>query len=127
MSQNILTIIQIIIDIISAIATPITIIVAVKQYKKSFSINIKVNSDSTINIFFINQCSYSLLINKITINKKDFEINEIILPPSGIEKISLSNKSLKNFIDNKRKIRIIAYDFSNKKGKGKIKTNEIEI
>lgn len=127
MNENTVTLLQLIIDALAAIATPVAIVVAIREFKRKFSINVKVNSNSIVEIYLINECSHALLINKLKINGKNYDIDCIILSPANIEKIEITTQSIIPYISSKKRIKITAVSSNNIKSKGKINKNEIEI
>ena len=127
MNENTVTLLQLIIDALAAIATPVAIVVAIREFKRKFSINVKVNSNSIVEIYLINECSHALLINKLKINGKDYDIDCITLSPANIEKIEITTQSIIPYISSKKRIKITAVSSNNIKSKGKINKNEIEI
>lgn len=127
MDENTVKILQLLIDTLAAIATPVSIIVAIREFKRKFSINVKINSNSIVEIYLINECSHALLIHKLKINGNDYDIDNIMLTPSSIEKIEITTQSIIPYINNKKHIKITAISSNNIKSKGKINRNEIKI
>lgn len=127
MNENTIALLQLIIDALAAIATPVAIVVAIREFKRKFSINVKVNNNSIVEIYLINECSHALLITKLKINGNDYDIDCITLTPSNIEKIEITTQSIIPYTSNKKHIKITAISSNNIKSKGKINRNEIEI
>ena len=63
--------ISIIIDFVAAIATPVSIFVAIKQYKKTLSVDIEASCSSTT-FHITNESPYPILIKDIFLNKRPY-------------------------------------------------------
>lgn len=127
MDDNLLKIIDIITNIISAIATPVAIIVAIKEFKRSFSIQINIVNNAYLEINVINECSHVLLINKLLINNAVFEIKPLKLEPATIETLHISLEALKSFNIKNNKFNLKLLSSKRQKAKGKIRKNEIKF
>ncbi len=125
MEQEWLTWIGLAIDLITAIATPVSIIAVIKQYKKMVSCEIKM-ANSSIVIHIVNECPYPILITDLLINKYSFLNNYIGLSGYEVRQIPYSYEAIKSIIQGRKKI-IVVIECKNKRIRRKISTNEIKF
>lgn len=118
--------IQLIVDIIAAIATPVAIIVAVKQYKKNLSLEIKA-TDSVFEIYIINECPYPIFITNLLINKKPYAESYFSLLGYEIKHITFSNEAIKESLYGSKDITIVVESSNYKKIKRKVPADEIKL
>lgn len=118
--------ISIIIDFVAAIATPVSIFVAIKQYKKTLSVDIKTSNTSTT-IYITNESPYPILVKDILLNKKPYIDTYIMLLGYESKQIPFSNESIKNVLKKGKIIKVVVKYNNHKSAKRKVKLNEIEI
>ena len=118
--------ISIIIDFVAAVATPVSIFVAIKQYKKTLSVDIKTFNSSTT-IYITNESPYPILVKDILLNKKPYIDTYITLLGYESKQIPFSNESIKKVLKNGKTIKVVVKYNNHKAAKRKVKSNEIEI
>ena len=113
------------IDLIAAIATPVSIIVAIKQYKKTVSFEVRM-AESSIIIHIVNECPYPILVTDLLINQCSYLDDYVGLSGYEVKQIPYSYEAIKYVVQGHKKM-LVTVKCNTKKIKRKIPTNEIKF